>query len=82
MCVYLVLAAAAAAAGAARMNKAGFHSLGLQGLALPTVCSVLDKFCSRAAIGIAFAFLAAATSSISAALDLYLLASTMRSVVR
>lgn len=70
---YLILAAAAAAAGASRMNKAGLQSLGVQNIHVPSVCMVLDKFCNRATIAIVFTLLAACASAICAALDAYML---------
>lgn len=72
-CAYFVLSAAAAAAGASRINKAGFKSLGVNNLHIPAVCSVLNKFCNRATIAIIFTFLAAFASACCVGLDLYFL---------
>nr|P0DI26.1 RecName: Full=CASP-like protein 3A1; Short=PaCASPL3A1 [Pteridium aquilinum subsp. aquilinum] len=76
VCAYLVLAAAAAAAGASRTNKSGFQSLGMQNIKVPGVCIVLDKFCNRATIAIIFTLLAAGASGISVTLDVYMLTLT------
>lgn len=76
VCTYLVLAAAAAAAGASRTNKSAFRSLGVQNIHVPGVCTLLDKFCNRATIAIIFTLLATCASAISAAIDVYLLTLT------
>lgn len=75
-CTYLVLSAAAAAAGASRTNKVAFQSLRVQNISVPGVCTILDKFCNRATIAIIFTLLAASASAISAGLDVYLLTLT------
>lgn len=72
-CTYLVIAAAAAAAGASRTNKSAFRTLGVQNIHVSGVCTVLDKFCNRATIAFIFTLLAAVASAISAALDVYML---------
>lgn len=75
-CTYLVLAAAATAAGASRMNRVGFQSLAVHNIHVPTVCTVLNKFCNRATLAIVFTLLAAGASVICAALNVYMLALT------
>ncbi|KAI5066164.1 hypothetical protein GOP47_0018788 [Adiantum capillus-veneris] len=72
-CAYLVLAAAAAAAGASRTNKSAFRNLGVQNIHVSGVCTVLDKFCNRATIAFVFTLMAAVAAATSAALDVYLL---------
>ncbi|MCO5559006.1 hypothetical protein L7F22_012597 [Adiantum nelumboides] len=73
VCAYLVLAAAAAAAGASRTNKSAFRTLGVQNIHVAGVCTVLDKFCNRATIAFVFTLLAAVAAATSAVLDVYVL---------
>ncbi|KAH7432323.1 hypothetical protein KP509_07G017800 [Ceratopteris richardii] len=70
---YLVIAAAAASAGASRTNKSAFRTLGVEQVHIAGVCTVLDRFCNHAMVAFIFTLLAAFCSVAGTAVDIYLL---------